>query len=94
MKSQPAEAETLFSETVKRLHGRKRICCCCVFQERRGSGGSAQPPGSCLQASVLLPWLPYKGLLPEMFPFSHPADLLLVPVHILSHQNLKKNAER
>lgn len=85
---------TVFSETVKCLHGCKRICCCCVFQERHGSGGSAQPPGSCLQASVLLPWLPYKGLLPEMFPFSHPADLLLLPVHILSHQNLKKNAER
>lgn len=29
-----------------------------------------------------------------MFPFSHPADLLLVPVHILSHQNLKKNTEQ
>lgn len=42
---------------------------------------------------VLLPWLPYKGLLPEMFPFSHPADLLLMPVDVLSHQNLKKRGE-
>lgn len=50
-------------------------------------------PGSYPQARVLLPWLPYKGLLPEMFPFSHPADLLLMPVDILSHQNLKKRGE-
>lgn len=55
--------------------------------------GGTQPPGGCPQARVLLPWLPYKGLLPEMFPFSHPADLLLMPVDVLSHQNLKKRGE-
>lgn len=41
------------------------------------------------EARVVLPWLPYKGLFPEMFPFPHPTNLLLKPIHVLRHQDLR-----
>lgn len=62
-----------------------------IFFKKRSQEAARNQSAVVLRANVELPWLPYKGLLPEMFPFSHPADLLLVPVHVLSHQNLKEN---
>lgn len=49
----------------------------------------AQSSHECPQACAVLPWLPYEGLFPEMLPFSHPANLLLMPIHVLRHQDLR-----
>lgn len=53
---------------------------CCTRLEQISSG-------MCRAATVCLP---YQGLFPEMLPFSHPTNLLLMPVHVLSHQDLKQ----
>lgn len=67
-----------------------RLCQKCqqpseVHRAVDGAQGSHYSPQAC----VVLPWLPYKGLFPEMLPFSHSTNLLLMPIHILSHQDLK-----
>lgn len=41
-----------------------------------------------------LPWLPYEGLFPEMLAFPHPTNLLLMPVHVLGHQDLRAKHTR
>lgn len=37
----------------------------------------------------VLPRLPYECLFPEMLPFPHPTNLLLMPIHVLGHQDLR-----
>lgn len=79
------------------LRGLKRICICafglcsCHFKRREAPHDL---PEVVFRDRVLSPRLPYEGLLPEVFPLSHPADLLLMPVDVLGHQNLKTNTEK